>query len=387
MTPAGVTTSSTASSSPSRFRSAPTSSACSSAGGASWAKLSGPGWPGVLANAYTTICRSVPEILLIIILFYAGQTALNWLLPRLGFGNVGISGFAAAVTVLGLVQGAYASEILRGAVLAIPKGQTEAARAYGIEGLTRFRRMTVPAILPYALPGLANLWMIIIKDFHPDQRRRLQRTDVHRQAGRRRDKVLLRFYLLAGVALLRHHPRLERRHPHDRDPAAALDPEGWHDLLLARAIWPLLHRGRPDDLLLVLYSGVLGFALAVAVGIGRTSRNWLVNGLCLAFTSIIRGTPLLVQIFLLYYGVGSVFGTTPWIRQTLQSIGLWRYLRDGFLVCRGRPHASASAAMSARSSAARCSPCRAARWRRRGPTGSAASGCSGGSGCRGPCRR
>jgi polar amino acid transport system permease protein len=131
---------------------------------ASWAKLSGPGWTRLIANGYTTVCRSVPEILLIIILFYAGQTALNALMAGLGFGDVGISGFAAAVTVLGLVQGAYASEILRGAVLAIPKGQTEAARAYGIEGFTRFHRMTVPAILPYALPGLANLWMIIFKD-------------------------------------------------------------------------------------------------------------------------------------------------------------------------------------------------------------------------------
>jgi polar amino acid transport system permease protein len=131
---------------------------------AAWAKLGGPGWARAIANGYSTICRSVPEILLIIILFYAGQSALNAVMAVLGLGDVGISGFAAAVTVLGLVQGAYASEILRGAVLAIPKGQTEAARAYGIEGFTRFRRMTVPAILPYALPGLANLWMIIFKD-------------------------------------------------------------------------------------------------------------------------------------------------------------------------------------------------------------------------------
>ena len=133
-------------------------------GAAAWTKLRGPRWARLLANAYSSICRSVPEILLIIILFYAGQTALNALLAALGFGDVGISGFAAAIIVLGLVQGAYASEILRGAVLAIPKGQVEAARAYGIEGFTRFHRMTIPAIIPYALPGLANLWMIIVKD-------------------------------------------------------------------------------------------------------------------------------------------------------------------------------------------------------------------------------
>ena len=77
---------------------------------------------------------------------------------------------------------------------------------------------------------------------------------------------------------------------------------------------------------LTLWSGILGFALAVAIGIGRTSSNWFVNGPCYAFTSVIRGTPLLVQIFLLYYGLGSLFAQTPFIRQTF----LWPYLREGF---------------------------------------------------------
>ena len=131
---------------------------------AAWAKLRGPRWAVAIANAYSTICRSVPEVLLIIILFYAGQAALNALLVGIGLANLNISGFAAATIVLGLVQGAYASEILRGAVIAIPKGQIEAARAYGIGGFTLFRRVTLPAIIPFALAGLSNLWMVIIKD-------------------------------------------------------------------------------------------------------------------------------------------------------------------------------------------------------------------------------
>jgi polar amino acid transport system permease protein len=131
---------------------------------AAWVKLKGSSWAVGIANLYSTICRAVPEILLIILLFFAGQTALNAALTALGFADVGISGFAAAITVLGLVQGAYASEILRGAILAIPKGQIEAARAYGLEGTTLFRRITVPAIIPFALPGLANLWMVLVKD-------------------------------------------------------------------------------------------------------------------------------------------------------------------------------------------------------------------------------
>lgn len=92
----------------------------------------------------------------------------------------------------------------------------------------------------------------------------------------------------------------------------------------------LFIEGAITTLWLVLLSGIFGFALAVAVGIGRTSRSWLINGFCYAFTSIIRGTPLLVQIFILYYGIGSILGTTPWIRRFLQAIGVWPYLRDGF---------------------------------------------------------
>ncbi|WP_370879954.1 ABC transporter permease subunit [Labrys monachus] len=118
----------------------------------------------LLANAYSTICRAVPEVLLILILFYAGQTALNALMDRLGWSTVDISGKFAAIAVLGIVLGAYASEILRGAVLALPKGQIEAARAYGLHGFSLFRRIILPLIVPYALPGLTNLWMSILKD-------------------------------------------------------------------------------------------------------------------------------------------------------------------------------------------------------------------------------
>jgi|tagenome__1003787_1003787.scaffolds.fasta_scaffold20731906_2 polar amino acid transport system permease protein len=81
---------------------------------------------------------------------------------------------------------------------------------------------------------------------------------------------------------------------------------------------------------LMLFSGILGFALAVAIGVGRVSPKWYVNGPCFAFTSVIRGTPLLVQIFILYYGLGSLFAATPAIRQTLTWLGIWPYLRDGF---------------------------------------------------------
>ncbi|RBH43549.1 ABC transporter permease, partial [Pseudomonas sp. MWU13-2860] len=84
-----------------------------------------------LANAYTSVCRSLPELLLILLLYYAGGDAINALAALLGQPQVEVNGFAAAIVVLGIVQGAYAAEIMRGAVQAIPHGHIEAARAFG----------------------------------------------------------------------------------------------------------------------------------------------------------------------------------------------------------------------------------------------------------------
>jgi polar amino acid transport system permease protein len=128
------------------------------------AKLSGNTWLQPFANAYTTVCRAVPELLLILLLYYAGSDAINALLALGGHEQVDINGFAAAVTVLGIVQGAYAAEIIRGAVLAIPYGHIEAAKAYGLSRSRMIRRIILPAMLPYALAGLANLWLVLIKD-------------------------------------------------------------------------------------------------------------------------------------------------------------------------------------------------------------------------------
>jgi len=113
---------------------------------------------------YTTIIRAVPELVLILLLYFAGTSLLNQLLEAFGRDPVDISGVAAGVAVLGLVQGAYAIEIVRGALLAVPKGETEAGVAFGMSKLKLFRRITLPAMIPLALPGLANLWMIVTKD-------------------------------------------------------------------------------------------------------------------------------------------------------------------------------------------------------------------------------
>jgi polar amino acid transport system permease protein len=117
-----------------------------------------------LLAIYTTVIRAVPELVLILILYYVGTDLINKAAQALGHGRVEISGVIAGIWVLGIVQGAYATEVLRGAIKAVPKGQIEAARAFGMPTLTLIRRVTIPAMMSFATPGLANLWLIATKD-------------------------------------------------------------------------------------------------------------------------------------------------------------------------------------------------------------------------------
>lgn len=117
-----------------------------------------------LLAVYTTIVRAVPELVLILILYFAVTDAVNQVLLAWGYERIQISGIAAGIAVLGVVQGAYATEVLRGAILAVPAGQTEAARAMGMPPLMLARRITLPAMMSNATPGLANLWLVATKD-------------------------------------------------------------------------------------------------------------------------------------------------------------------------------------------------------------------------------
>ncbi|KIC20159.1 ABC transporter permease [Leisingera sp. ANG-Vp] len=117
-----------------------------------------------LLAIYTTVIRAVPELVLILILYYVGSDIINKISEALGGGRVEINGVAAGIWVLGVVQGAYATEVLRGAIKAVPVGQIEAAKSYGMPTLMIMRRVTIPAMMSFAVPGLANLWLIATKD-------------------------------------------------------------------------------------------------------------------------------------------------------------------------------------------------------------------------------
>lgn len=127
-------------------------------------KLGGARPVRIALNAYTTMVRAVPELVLIVALYYAGTDGLNRVLAWTGIGPVQVNGLVVAIAVLGFVQGAYMTEVLRGAILSIPVGQLEAAKAFGMRPTLRFRRILLPSLIPNALPGFANLWLSVIKD-------------------------------------------------------------------------------------------------------------------------------------------------------------------------------------------------------------------------------
>jgi His/Glu/Gln/Arg/opine family amino acid ABC transporter permease subunit len=131
-----------------------------------WAKLCHIKALNRAGEVYTTVVRSLPELLLIFLIFYAGTRALANLLVMLGLADQGldINPFAAVIVALGLIYGAYLTDVLRGGIQAVPKGQIEAAKAFGMHGPKRFVRILFPQMIRFSIPGLGNQWLNITKD-------------------------------------------------------------------------------------------------------------------------------------------------------------------------------------------------------------------------------
>ena len=119
----------------------------------------------VLGETYTTVFRGIPELLTLLLIYYGAQIALDSAAAASGIPlSFPIPPFAAGVLALGLVFGAYASEVLLAALRGIERGQIEAAASFGMsEGLV-FRRVKLPQMLRLALPGLGNNWLVLLKD-------------------------------------------------------------------------------------------------------------------------------------------------------------------------------------------------------------------------------
>jgi len=116
-----------------------------------------------VGTLYTTLVRGVPDLVLMLLLFYSLQIWLNDLTDVLGWDQIDIDPFVAGVAVLGFIYGAYFTETFRGAFLAVPRGQLEAGVAYGMSGWQVFSRIMFPQMMRFALPGIGNNWQVLVK--------------------------------------------------------------------------------------------------------------------------------------------------------------------------------------------------------------------------------
>ncbi len=119
----------------------------------------------IFLDVYTTLARGIPELLIIYLLFFGGSSAVMFVARLFGYhGYVEVNAFTSGVIAIALINGAYQTEVFRGAVLAIPKGQIEAAMSIGMSDWLLFRRVLVPQVLRLALPGLGNCWLSALKE-------------------------------------------------------------------------------------------------------------------------------------------------------------------------------------------------------------------------------
>ena len=128
-------------------------------------KLSDKFYVRVIADVYTTIVRGIPELLVIYLLFFGGSNAVMGMAKLFGYhGYIELNAFVIGSVAVGAISGAYSTEVMRGAFLAVPRGQVDAAKSVGMSKLVIFRRILVPQVLRYALPGLGNVWQLTLKD-------------------------------------------------------------------------------------------------------------------------------------------------------------------------------------------------------------------------------
>lgn len=113
-----------------------------------------------VADAYTTLVRGVPELLILLLLYFGGTVFLTWVAGE----YVEVNGLGAGLFALSILSGAYATEVLRAAIQGVPKGQTEAARALGMRQGAIIRLVMLPQVWRLALPGLGNVWLVLLKD-------------------------------------------------------------------------------------------------------------------------------------------------------------------------------------------------------------------------------
>ena len=119
----------------------------------------------LVANIYTTVIRGVPELLVIYLFFFGGSGAIMFVASMFGYNEyIEINAFVTGSFAIGIISGAYSTEVFRGAVQSIDKGQFEAAKVLGLNKFAQFYKIILPQMLRLAIPNLSNVWQITLKD-------------------------------------------------------------------------------------------------------------------------------------------------------------------------------------------------------------------------------
>jgi len=130
---------------------------------AATAKLSKSRMARGIATTYTTVIRGVPDLVLMLLIFFGGQLLVNDIGAYFEWDYIDIDAFTAGTITIGFIFGAYMGETFRGAILAVPVGMLEAGYAYGMSQRQVFFRILVPQMMRHALPGIGNNWLVLMK--------------------------------------------------------------------------------------------------------------------------------------------------------------------------------------------------------------------------------
>ena len=119
----------------------------------------------LIGNFYTTVIRGVPELLVIYLFFFGGSGAVMYVASIFGYNDyIEINAFITGAFAIGIISGAYSTEVFRGAILSIDKGQFEASKVLGLNKYIYFLKVILPQMLRLALPNISNVWHITLKD-------------------------------------------------------------------------------------------------------------------------------------------------------------------------------------------------------------------------------
>ena len=118
-----------------------------------------------IGNFYTTVVRGVPELLVIYLFYFGSSGALMYVASIFGYYEyIEINAFITGSMAIGIISGAYSTEVFRGAIQSIDKGQFEAAKVLGLSKFVQFYKIILPQMLRLAIPNLSNVWQITLKD-------------------------------------------------------------------------------------------------------------------------------------------------------------------------------------------------------------------------------